>query len=136
RKMREEEPFLVFGRNSVAAVGNFDLDRIAVAFGPRRHSKQPNRRALDRLRRVVDQIREHPPYELRIRLYGRERGGQLRGERYSLESPMEKLERALHNRVQICGRELRGREARKLRKFTDQGFKRLHLALNEARAFS
>ena len=66
RKMRQEESFLIFGRNSVAAVGNLNFHGVSVASRRAWQRQLANRRAFHGLRRVVDQVRHHPPHQFRV----------------------------------------------------------------------
>ncbi len=75
-----------------------------------------------RLRRVVDQVRQHAPHQFRIGFHRRQRSRQLRSHVNAVEPPVKQLQRAFDDRIQIRGSKPRGREARELRELIDERF--------------
>ena len=70
-----------------------------------------------------------------IRLHRRQRCRELRPHRNAFQPSVKQIQRAGHNRIHVRGSKPRGREARELREFVHQRFQRMHLALDQSRAF-
>ena len=134
-EMRKEKFVLVFGRDAVAGVGDFDFDRLAVACEPRDHGNGAKSGALEGFGGIVDKIDDDAANELGVGLHDGKGGGEVALESDAVEAAAKNVERLRGDCVHIGGSEARSREARELRKFVDERFEGLHFTLDEVRAF-
>src|SRR5271168_4730260 len=133
RKMRQEQALLVLRRNPLSTIRNLHLHRVAVALHARSHAHPPYPRPFHRLRSVINQIGQHAPQQLAIRLHQRQRRLEFRPYRHTLQPAVKQIQSARHNRIHILRRQARGREARKLRERIHQRLQGVHFALDQPR---
>src|SRR5579862_5318866 len=109
-KMREEQPVLIFRRNSVAGVFHNNFKHFALNIGARAKRDLFGRRAIERIRGIVDQIYQHTAQKFRVALYLGKLVSEFGANGDVIEALVKNFERGFDNSVRIDRGHARHRE--------------------------
>ncbi len=134
-KVRKEEALFIFGRDSVAGVGDFDLNRVAVFVHGGGDGEVADGGAFHGFGGVVDEIGEDAAEEFGVGLDDGEIGGEFGADGDAFEAVAEEGEGLEDGVVEIARGEAGGGKARELPEFADQGFEGASFAVDQVGAF-